>query len=699
MSISLIFSHFVGAFSFQERGLYAFMQPIRNIRRIKPVRLKLRTKLALTYLCFAIPLYAISQDKMSDCKDCKSLNEVQVFGFSPERFMSGLKVQKVDSINLTRFQYQNLGDFLQFQTPIAFKSYGAGQATSISFRGTSANHTAILWNGLNINSPTLGQSDFSTIPLLGFDKMSIQYGSAASCIGSDAVGGSILLSSSPNLTKESFNTVLGGQIGGVPFGNFGYNANAGIRSMKIYKHLIFGTKTLFYGGIFNNKFEGLHTSRTDKKGHEYPIEPSETNQKGLVQDLYFKSKNHIENLFYINLWLSSNTLTIQPQIIDFREITQTQAYRFLTGFQIQNTSLKAGFIRDILDYGKGEFLDPSKSKTDRFILRGEHDFIWDKTKLQILKQSSIRIGSEFVHYATKVDGYGSNLIHENRGDLYALIRYNFSSKINSSINLRQALSSRYKAPFTPSLGLDFKLITKQNTQILLTGSIAKSYRLPTLNERYWKVLGNIDIKPEQGLNKEIGVEWKQLYGSFYKSSIGISAFHNLIKDWTYWNPDRNYRVENLQEVLSKGLEITSSIKFNNFELQKTAGIILSYALTNASQQKVYDSYAIDIIGKQLIYVPRHAVSGNAYYGHKQWNLGLQGIFNSERYITFDHSGQPFPSYFIFNTTFNYKTKVFQQEINLVLQANNLTNTVYPNIKKNAMPGRTFQLALIFNFNK
>jgi vitamin B12 transporter len=679
------------------------MQTLKNIHRVKLTR-RFRRELTVTCLGFALSFHSLAQKNtpIDDCKDCKSLNEVQVFGFSPERFMSGLKVQKVDSINLVRFQYQNLADFLQFQAPIAFKSYGVGQATSISFRGTSANHTAVLWNGLNINSPTLGQSDFSTIPLLGFDKMSIQYGSAASCVGSDAVGGSVLLNSSPNLTTNGINTVIGGQ-----YGNFNNgNVNAGIRFTKNTKIGVIANKTLLYGSNFTNKFP--YTSRTDRQGREYLIEPSETNQKGLVQDFYFKKTNK-DQLFYVNIWLTNNKLVIQPYIANFREITQTQAYRFLSGFQIKNTSLKAGFIRDILNYGKGDFLQlsgvpPSHAQTDRYILRGEHDFSWNNSKAELLKsrmpsqrnasRSTLRIGGEFVHYATKVDGYGGNLIHENRADVYALLRSNISTRLNTSLNLRQALSSRYRVPFTPSFGLDYKLITKQNTQIVLTGSVAKSYRLPTLNERYWIVLGNLNIKPEKGFNKEIGFEWKQLLGKSYKVSLGISAFHNLIDDWTYWNPDKNYRVENLQQVLSKGLEFTSSMKYNDFLAQKSAGLILSYSLTNASQQKVYDIYATDIMGKQLIYVPRHAISSSIYYGQKHWNIGLQGMFNSARFITFDHSGQPFPPYMILNTTFNYTIK----KINLVFQANNLTNTVYPNIKKNAMPGRNFQLAFILNFH-
>ncbi len=675
------------------------------LRRIKKLAKKSQNnipKIILLGWSFGISVGAFSQEISSlDCKDCQQLNEVQVFGFSPEKFMVGLKVQKIDSINLARFQYQNLSDFLQFQAPIALKSYGSGQLTTISFRGTSANHTAVLWNGLNINSPTVGLSDLSTIPLMGFDQMAIQYGSSASCVGSDAVGGSILLSSVPNWNNKGVNAVVGGQYGSFRSGNL----NAGLRFSKIYKNGVLNGKTLFYGGSirnFDGKTPALNESRIDRNGREYAIEPSETTQKGLVQDLYFRfntNKKSSYRLIYLNAWLTDNKLTIQPSIIDFREITQTQALRFIGGTQLDNTSIKLGFIRDILDYGKGDFLNPSNASTDRYIIRTEHDFISHKNDARL----TVRAGGEFVHYATRVDGYGPDIIHENRGDVFALIRKSFEwnnqpNRIITTLNLRQALSSRYKAPFTPAFGLILNLFTYKTQKLEFLGNVARSYRLPTLNERYWKVLGNIDIQPENGFNKEIGLEYKQLHGQYFKSSFSVNAFHNLIDNWTYWNPEKNYRVENLQQVLSKGLEFSSSLKYNDFIQQKTAGLILAYSLTNASQQKVYDVYAQDLIGKQLIYVPRHAVSGSIYYGKKRWNASLQGVFNSERYFTFDHSGQPFPSYFILNSTFTHKIKIMSQDANLIFQANNLTNTVYPNVKRNAMPGINFQLAAVFNFH-
>lgn len=615
----------------------------------------------------------------------KQIDEVKVTGFATEHFMAGLKVQKIDSATLARFQFQTLADFLQYQSPIAFKSYGTGQLTSISFRGTSAMHTAVMWNGLNINNPMAGQTDFSTVPLLGFDQMAIQYGSSASCVGSDAVGGSILLNSVPQWKRQGMNFTLGGQYGS--FDN--YNLQTGLRFVKTSKNgLQFSGKTLLYGSKYNNHFSA--TERTDSKGRTYPIEPTETAQKGFIQDLYLKQKNN--NVLSLNIWLTDNKLSIQPDVIASREITQTKAYRFLSSYQFGNTNVKAAFVRDIIDYGTGDFANPSHSETDRYITRAEHEFSFKKA--DSFSNTSIRIGGEFVHYVAKVDGYGGGAITENRQDIFALVRQQLAEKLIISLNLRQAFSSRYKAPFTPSLGIEYAVLSTKKHEIKATANVARSYRLPTLNERYWKVMGNPDVRPESGFNKEMGINWKQVLSENINTSLGINLYHNLVNDWTYWNPDKGYRVENLQQVLAKGFEVSGNVKYTKAD--KIVGFTGTYALTNTSQQKVYAAYTEDFIGKQMIYVPRHSVSGTAYIGKGNWNLNIQGLYNSERFITFDHSGRPFPSYFILNSTISGKIQLGEIQSNLIFQINNLTDTVYPSVKKNAMPGRGFSLGWIMS---
>lgn len=614
-----------------------------------------------------------------------TLCEVEVKGVRPERFMTGQKIRDVDSTDLARNRFSTLADFLQFQTPVAFKSYGAGQLATISFRGTSAGHTALLWNGVNINFPSLGQTDFSTIPLTGFDEMTIQYGSAASCVGTDAVGGSIQLRSLPDFKTEGLQLMaalraetsenFSGQ-GGLRF----HRPLAGSRKLS--------GKTLLYGSSIRNNFG---TEPITRKGKTLPVEPVHTRQAGAVQDLYYM--NPKGDLLSLNLWFSDNDLAVQPDVIMLREITRTRAYRGSLSYQWGKTLLRTAYIRDITDYGKGENLNPSHTQVDRYILRAEHDLSWIH---DCNKGTNLKLGAETVYFNALVDGYGKARKTETRLDLYALLRHQFSARLSTSLNLRQALVSGYNPPFTPSVGLEYTLLKNNRNRILLPVSLARSYRVPTLNERYWEVLGNPDIQPETGFNKEAGLVWQHKFSEITQTRAGLTVFHNLIDNWTYWNPEKNYRVENLQQVLSKGLELETSVQSR---IEKTRLTVQAqYTLTHASQQKEYGAYTQDIIGKQLVYVPRHAVSSTFSATRKALSVDIQQQFNSRRYVTFDHSGQPYMPFYLMNLRLGYEKRVHKRILNTALQVNNVTDVLYPNQKKNAMPMRSVALSiLIGNF--
>ena len=106
--------------------------------------------------------------------------------------------KKLNSLYISNFlksNYTSLSDLLTNASTISFKNYGAGGSSTISFRGTNANHTKVLWNGLSIGSSMLGLLDFSTIPTNSSDKIEIQYGAASAEYGdsSSAVPAMLLL--------------------------------------------------------------------------------------------------------------------------------------------------------------------------------------------------------------------------------------------------------------------------------------------------------------------------------------------------------------------------------------------------------------------------------------------------------------------------------------------------------------------------
>ncbi|ADQ17251.1 TonB-dependent receptor [Leadbetterella byssophila DSM 17132] len=599
----------------------------------------------------------------------KTLEPVSIQGIRPERFMSGQKNHYIDSVTFHQNSHQNLGEFLLSQTPIIVKNYGAGQLASVSFRGTSASHTAVLWNGININYPSLGQADFSTIPMVGFDDLSVQFGSGSSTVGTDAVGGSIMLRSLPDFQGSGTRVKLGLR------GESTNNLQAHL-TLKHHLHtkkgLQFYSKTTPYWNKWNHD---LGEGPIVRENQSLNVEPIRTLQGGVIQDLFLLMPN--KDSWSLNFWYNDHDLTIQPQVAQLRETTAAKALRTVLSYHRKQTLARMAYISDRTQYGKGPSPIPSESKVKRLITRLEQDLNFNKT--------SLKIGAE----ATYIDAVLDGSIHKNewRSDFYALFRQDWTTFWNSTVNFRQALVSGYNPPFTPSIGNELYIFKTKDHSLLWNTSIARSYRVPTLNERYWDVLGNPDIKPENGWNKETGLKWK----TPFSIEVGATYFHNRIKDWTYWNPTKNYRVENLQEVLAKGWEIEMAYIYNNKEFQSK--VRMHYSWLHTSQQKEYGPYTKDLIGKQLVYIPRHSLGGNFWAKYKSWSLDVQPQYQSRRYITFDHSGKFFDPYFLLNARLGYSGQIRKCYYQMALQSNNLTDTLYPNVKQNAMPLRTWALQL------
>lgn len=608
----------------------------------------------------------------------RALSVVTVRGTAPERFLAGQKLQQIDSATLAQFRFQTLADALAMTTPLALKSYGNGQLATVSFRGTSANHTAVLWNGININQPMTGQSDFSTLPVVGFDRLSVQFGASASAVGSDAVGGAVLLGSVPDWRGGLHGTA------GVRVGSFqNYQAQGGVRyGISRKQNWQLAGNTTIYHNQLNNRY-----GSTQRRG--YFLEASETRQRGLVQNLY--ARNQRGQQLSAAIWLNDNDLVVSPADVTSRERTRTQAARLLATYETDRATLKIGWLRDVLDYAKGDFDTPSHSRTDQFLARAERESDWTLNAQNA--RLTLRTGGQWTHYRTQVDGYGGQLITENRQDMYALTRLSVGRWVVSA-NLRQAFVTRFSPPFTPSLGAEFRAVDRATFSLTVRGSAGRSYRVPTLNERYWRQLGNPDLRPESGLNLEAGLLARFEPNPRLLLTADLATYRNRVEDWSYWNPDFGYRVENLQLVVARGLEWAGTATY--ITPRWRLGGRVGYSMTRSSQERAYSSYANDLIGKQLVYVPIHSGTANVFVQYKKVRLTVQMLTASRRYVTFDNS-QFLPGYVLTNILLESPFRIGALRGTVQGQASNVTDALVLNIKRNALPGRSFSINLNISF--
>jgi vitamin B12 transporter len=173
-------------------------------------------------------------------QDTVLLKDVEINASKEELSQIGKKREGIDSLIKEQFRFNTVGDLLSYNSPVYIKSYGPGAIATTSFRGGSAEQTAILWNGFNIQNYMLGQADLSLLPSVLFEDIRVEYGGSSSLWGSGAVGGSILLDNKLPFGKgASLTAHIGGNNNGLGnvFLNWANSKKRFVSSSKIYTTL------------------------------------------------------------------------------------------------------------------------------------------------------------------------------------------------------------------------------------------------------------------------------------------------------------------------------------------------------------------------------------------------------------------------------------------------------------------------------
>jgi vitamin B12 transporter len=201
-----------------------------------------KTILQIVILPFLLWQSAFSQNR----KDTVKIKTVEVIEtIIPEAY----KTTQFDS--LTRENATDLAELINNNSAAFIKSYGAGSLASISFRGTGASHTQVLWNGVSLNSPMNGQIDFSLYPTLFFDEAELHHGASGLINGSGALGGSIILNNTEQYSKKTKITIK--QTAG-SFNNYSSALKIKLGNKKWFY------ETQLFGKTDRNNFEYRYTN-------------------------------------------------------------------------------------------------------------------------------------------------------------------------------------------------------------------------------------------------------------------------------------------------------------------------------------------------------------------------------------------------------------------------------------------------------
>ncbi|WP_338813025.1 TonB-dependent receptor plug domain-containing protein [Bernardetia sp. Wsw4-3y2] len=643
------------------------------------------SKFALTILFFFIFFYSFSQTN-SEQDSIIQLNAVEIQSNSLEEKAAGFEVQKLDSLAMASYQTSDLGRLLSYRTPIFLKFYSISGLASPSFRGTSAGHTQVFWEEIPLNSPTLGQVDFSLFPIGLLDEVNVHYGAASLRYGEGGFGGGISLNHNPKNTKKDFSLNWIQSIGS--FQTFKQLLTTSYSISNSKRLHIKATSRFFYKSAKNNYSYNYNRETFTRKR-------AATEQKGIVQEFYFLPKNTArlsDHQFSFHFWAQDASRELPPPItVPINEETQDDfSVRNLLQWKYKKknfeVSTKAGYLYDFLEYRNETSAIASKTKNQSYHLLSELKYAPSQ---KILLQTGIRIRQDFAD----VDGYNQRHSQAQQS-IFASIEYSPSHFFQTNFLARQVVLDDEFQAFLPSLGVNF---VKNNLEV--KANVARNFRAPTLNDRYWFPVGNPDLKNEEGWNGEFSAIYhfinKVSDKNITKFSFSSLYFWANIDDWILWSPAvaGYWRPENLRSVFSQGIESNLFFKKSTQSFNLEANI--SYTYTNSKNlEKIRD--LDESAGKQLIYTPFHQQKSFVYAAYKSQFLRIEQQFVGKRFTTTTNT-EYLPSYFLANfslgKTINYKKVKFVLELN----CQNVFNYQYQSMAFYPMVGRSFEFVLRTKF--
>ncbi|MEH0155403.1 TonB-dependent receptor [Limibacter armeniacum] len=624
--------------------------------------------LSVFLMAHAVWTYAQSEKDTTTIE----LEEVTIIGTNYTKYATGSAIIKADSGALARIGYGSVSDYLTQYTPIYLKEQGNGMLSTISVRGTTPNHTSVMWMGLNLNSLTLGHSDFNDYPLFFFDDLQVHMGGGSALFGSDAMGGSIVLSNSQP-KDESIHLKLRQD-----YGSFTHSMT-GVQFAARQGKWTSQTK-LFYR-YNKNDFPFENTAKFGKP--EEKQENASFQNFGLLQQFGYQAA---PNTFVsLSGWYQKNDREIQPVMSangnSEADDLMNKWLRIVAKVDHQgwaHYSASAAFVQD------HQLYESDIIETNRGVFTAQVDKTFNN-------YFSVKTGGTFMHIQPSVDSYPDSVGNENRTDVYASFKFTPFSFWEISLNARQGFVTGFEAPFSPSIGTQFLLVDKGQHELKLRGSFSKNYRIPTLNDRYWEDWGNPAIQPESGLSTEVGIDYIfNTSNTVFSSSL--TAYQGKVTDLIQWIPVGNiWTPKNVSEVANKGVEFSSNIDYQTGNATISLGG--NYAFTLAEVTKASASEQ-QTVGRQLAYQPKHRFNVYASYRYKSIGINLNNYFVGQR-NGYDIN-DILDKYFISDLSANWNTQLNGKKLSVTGKVNNLFNTTYQNMKFRAMPGRNYMLSILWN---
>ncbi len=630
--------------------------------------------------------------------------------------MKDIGVQKTtfDSLTLKENIALSMADILTFNSSVFVKSYGRATLSTVAFRGTSPSHTQVTWNGMRINNPMLGMTDFSTIPSYFIDQASLLHGTSSVGETGGGLGGLVKLGTLPEI-GEGFNAQYVQGIGS--FSTFDEFARItyGNEHWQSSTRVVYSSSPNDYKYINHDKKLNIYDDDKNIIGQYHPTERNKSasfKDFHLLQEVYYNTLRG--DRFGLNAWYIGSNRELPMLTTDygsergFENRQREQTFRGVVTWDHNRsnwrTGVKGGYIHTWMAYdyrrevAEGNWASMTRSRSRVNTLYGQADGEYTPSR-QWYFTANVSAHQHFVVSKDKniiIQDGGKGIVGYDKGRIElsgsASAKWQPIDRLGMSIVLRQDMFGDKWAPVIPAFFIDG--VVSRAGNIMLKASVSRNYRFPTLNDLYFLPGGNPDLKSEQGFSYDAGVSFDIGRSEVFSLSGSATWFDSRIDDWIIWLPTTKgfFSPRNVKKVHAYGVELNA-----NLAVQPFKGWLLdlngSYSWTPSVNEGEKMSPADKSVGKQLPYVPKHSASLTGRLTWRTWSFTYKWAYYSERFTMSSNdytlTGH-LPQYFMSNISLEKIMSFKPADLQLKLAINNLFNEDYLSVLSRPMPGINFE---------
>jgi len=431
----------------------------------------------------------------------------------------GSSVTVITSQDIERRQLRTLPDVLQDVPGLnVVQTGGPGGTTSVFMRGTNANHTKVLIDGIDVSDPSSpdGSFDFSQVLSSNIERVEVLRGPQSGLYGSDAIGGVINI-----VTKAgSGPPQVRGSVEGGSFGTF--NQTAGVSGSV---------------SRFNYVFDFAHFRSADT-----PVTPTSLVPPGRpVNNDFYDDKTYATKLgasltenFDVGLVSRYVETTLRSTSDDFsgpEAIPSNSDNRELFTRGTAHLVLLDGAFEQTLGFGYTDyhrsFLDPNAMPAAPSIFRGDrYKFDW-QGNITLTPGQVLTLGAE--HQLDQINDSSPVQAHMTNDAGFVQLQSSFGERFFNATSVRYDDNDRFGSKPTFRVAPAF-LIPEAGTK--LKASAGPGFKAPTLDELFdsfpqFGFFANPNLKPETSLGYDFGFEQTVLDK---RVQFGSTYFHNDIRN-------------------------------------------------------------------------------------------------------------------------------------------------------------------------